>query len=290
MSPPTITGATRLVAILGHPVTHSLSPPMQNAAFAAAGLDFAFVACEVDHADVEAAVHGLRALHFAGANVTAPHKQAVMLHMNELSGRAQRIGAVNTIVHHDEQLLGDNTDAFGLRNGIENDLGMDLHGAKCVVLGAGGAARAALVGLVDAGAAALTIANRTIEHATALKDEMAVPLGNCPCNVVPLGEDDAMRDILASVDLVVNCTSVGMTDGATPVDPALLGDRTAVYDTNYSHETALVRGARARGLNATTGAGMLVYQGAEAFRLWTGMDAPVDVMRQALDAALADRR
>ena len=284
-TPPT--ASTRVVAILGHPVAHSLSPPMQNAAFAAAGLDYVYVACNVEHANIQSAVHGLRALHFAGANVTIPHKQAVIPHLDEISGAAQRIGAVNTIVHHDGRLFGDNTDAAGFRRSVEEDLGLDVHGARCVVLGAGGVARAALVALADAGAATLTVVNRTPEHATALHEELAAALASCACTVAPLADAAAVGAALGKADLVVNCTSVGMEGDAAPVDPALVRDGAAVYDTIYTRETRLVRGARARGLRAATGAGMLVHQGAVAFERWTGVPAPVDVMRHALDAALA---
>ncbi len=284
-----LSARTRLVAILGHPVAHSLSPEMHNAAFAAAGLEYQFVACDVEPAQVPAAVQGLRGLNFAGACVTMPHKQAVMPHLEELSGRAQRIGAVNTIVHRAGRLLGDNTDGIGFLRSVDADLGATIPGRRCVVLGAGGAARAVLDSLADAGAAQVTIINRTRARAEALKQDCGGALG-AACEVIALDDVDVCVDVLAEADLVVNCTSVGMQDDATPVDPEWLNPTGAVYDTIYTHETALVRGALARGIAAVTGEGMLVHQGAAGFEQWTGAAAPVEVMRKALEAALAARR
>lgn len=278
---------TRVVAVLGDPVAHSRSPAMHNAAFAALGLDYVYVACRVPPERVGDAVAGLRALDFAGANVTIPHKQAVMPHLDTVSDTAQRIGAVNTIVNRDGALHGDNTDAPGFRRSIKADLGMDLTGSRCLVLGAGGSARAVLVALVDAGARSITVANRTVARAEQLVGAFAGELGDCSLAEAPLDGDGAFRDAVGEADLIVNCTSVGMDDDAAPFDLGLLSG-SAVYDLIYTRETALVRVARAAGAPAANGLGMLLYQGAAAFEQWTGRDAPIDVMRGALEAALAD--
>lgn len=280
------TAGTRLVVLLGNPVAQSRSPAMQNAAFKALGLDFVFETRLVEHDRVGEAVQALRASNAAGANVTMPHKGAVMPHLDEISARARSVAAVNTIVHRDGRLVGDNTDGIGFLRSVKEDLDFDVKGRRCVVLGAGGVARAIVAALSDAEVEGITILNRTLERAEQLRRALGDAV-RCPCETAAMADEDACVEALAEADLTVNCTSVGMHDDATPVDTEWLNPTGALYDTIYTHDTALVRGALGRSIAAVTGAGMLVHQGAEAFAQWTGVAAPVDVMRAALDAALA---
>jgi shikimate dehydrogenase len=242
-----ITAATRLVALLGHPVAHSLSPRMQNAAFAARALDWAYVACDVDPDALPTAVAGLRALGFAGANVTIPHKGAVAELCDELDDLALRSGAVNTLVFRDGRIVGANTDGPAVAGAL------DTRGARALVLGRGGAARAVTVALEDAGAASVRLASRA--------DADWPP---------PAGE----------ATILVNATPLR---DETPVPPQA---HQQVVDLAYRPDgqpTALVAAARAAGCETVVdGLEILVRQGAAAFELWTGIPAPIDVMRAAV--------
>jgi shikimate dehydrogenase len=284
-----LTGHTTLVGIIGWPVKHSLSPAMHNAAFAELGLDWVYVPLPVYPDHVGEAVRGLQALGFAGANVTVPHKQAVLAHLDEVSRAAQVIGAVNTIVVRDGSLYGDNTDAAGFIASLR-ETGFDPAGTYCALLGAGGAARAVAHTLADAGALQVCIYNRTFSRARDLCHDMAKFHSNVRfepaslSNVSAIGED---------TDLVVNATSLGMwpdTDASPwPGDMAIPGHLT-VCDLVYNpQETVFLTQARAAGAETVFGLGMLVYQGAAAFAMWTGRPAPVETMREACLEALGGR-
>jgi shikimate dehydrogenase len=270
-----ITGATRVAGVIGDPVRHSLSPVLHNAAFAAAGLDWVYVAFEVAEGEVPAALAGMRSLGLAGLNVTMPHKQAVADAVDWLSPEAQALDAVNTVVAHDGRLIGHNTDGAGLIDSLRLDAGVDPAGRRCVVLGAGGAGRAVVRALAEAGAAEVLVVNRT-----AATGERAAALAGAVGRLGP--ELD-----VASADIVVNATPVGMgADEALPCDPAVLGGTgQVVVDLIYDPlETAWLAAARARGAHTVGGLGMLVYQAAHAFTLWTGVDAPVAAMRAAVES------
>src|SRR2546421_6198065 len=242
-----ITATTRLVALLGHPVDHSLSPRMQNAAFAARALDWAYVACDVDPGALPAAVDGLRALGFAGANVTIPHKGAVAELCDELDDLSRRSGAVNTLVFRDGRIVGANTDGPAVAGAL------DTRGAHVLVLGRGGAARSVAVALEDAGAASVRLASRA-------DADWPPPAGDATIlvNATPLREE----------------VPVAPHRGQQVVDLAYRADR---------RPTALVAAARAAGCAIVVdGLEILVGQGAAAFELWTGVAAPVDVMRAAV--------
>jgi shikimate dehydrogenase len=282
-----ITGKTKIVGLIGWPTGHSVSPAMHNAAFAALGMDWRYVPLPVTTDRPEAigeAVRGVRALGLAGVNVTVPHKQAVMPHLDELSPAAAAIGAVNTIiVTTDGRLLGDNTDAPGFVADLR-DHGAEPQGCHCLVLGAGGSARAIVYGLAQARAARVTIANRTLLRATELAAALQPSFLDCRIDVCDLPDD--LADVARSADLVINCTSLGMSpnvDGL-PWDAALPfhGGQT-VYDLVYNpRETRLLRKATADGARAIGGIGMLIWQGAIAFERWTGLMPPVEIMRQAI--------
>lgn len=285
-----ISGHTTLVGVIGWPVKHSLSPPMHNAAFAELGLEWAYVPLPVYPDHVAEAVRGLRALGFAGANVTVPHKQAVLAHLDDVSRAAQVIGAVNTIVVRDGSLYGDNTDASGFITSLR-EVDFDPAGTYCALLGAGGAARAVAHGLADAGALQVCVYNRTFSRARDLCRDMAKFYSDVRFEPAPLGELTAIGD---ETDLVVNATSLGMwPDTETspwPGEVPVPGHLT-VCDVVYTpQDTLFLTQARAVGAETVNGLGMLVHQGAAAFEMWTGRPAPVETMRQACLGALANRQ
>ena len=299
-----ITAGTRLVGVLGYPVEHSLSPAMQNAAFAHLGLDWAYVPLPVAPDCLGDAVRGLRALGFAGANVTLPHKERALAFLDDLAPEARALGAVNTVVNQGGRLVGHNTDAAGFLAALAEVGCVPRH---AVVLGAGGAARAVVYALVQAGAA-VTVANRTPERAAALLAAVAaaggrelsrasavpaMPASHSAVGVCALDAPDLER-ALARADLLVNTTPVGMwpevDESPLPSGVVLLSGLT-VFDLIYNPlETTLLRQARACGARSVGGLGMLVHQGALAFGLWTGLAAPVEVMRQAALEGLNVRR
>jgi shikimate dehydrogenase len=269
-------GETRLAGVIGTPIRHSLSPAIFNAAFAAAGLDWTYVAFEVAAGDAARALDGMRALGIAGLSVTMPHKEDVAAAVDRLTPEAGALRAVNCVVPTDEGLLGANTDGAGFLDAVREELDLDVRGRRVVVLGAGGAARAIVLALAGAGAADVAVVNRTPARAEAAA-ALAGPAGR-------VAGVEAVRD----AEVVVNATSIGMGDGACPVDPALLKAGQVVADIVYHPSpTPLVAAATAGGLAAVNGLGMLVHQAAHAFRLWTGLDAPVDAMRSAARRGLA---
>lgn len=274
---PPITGATRVVGIIGDPVAHSRSPAMHNAAFAALGLDWVYVPFPVAGEDVAAAVAAVRALGLAGLNVTVPHKEAVLPHLDALTPLARRVGAVNTIVNRGGRLVGDNTDVHGFAAALRQQR-VRLRGCHALVIGAGGAARAVVAALADGGAARLTIANRTAARARALAQRLRGPRRA----VVALAAL-ADAELLADAAVVVNTTSLGLHDTAFPPLAAAATPRRCVFiDLVYGRDTPFLQRARAAGRRACDGAAMLLHQGARAFTLWTGRRAPLSVMREVL--------
>ncbi|HET8629471.1 MAG TPA: shikimate dehydrogenase [Thermomicrobiales bacterium] len=274
-----------VVPLLGHPVAHSLSPAFQDAAFAAAGIPARYVLWDVAPGELAAAVARLREPGVLGANVTVPHKEAVVPLLDALTPRAARVGAVNTIVKRGAALEGDNTDLDGFLAPLR-ERGLPLAATRAVLLGAGGAARAVAAALLDAGAPALAVANRTPARAVAL----ARDLGDA--RVCALGLDDpALGEACAGAGLLVNATSAGWGDDAPPAALAAL-DRlppgALVYDLTY-RATPFLRAAAARGLATLDGLPMLVEQGALAWRRWTGREPPRAAMRAAAAAAVAAR-
>jgi len=225
----------------------------------------------------------VRALGLAGLNVTVPHKEAVLPHCDALTPLARRVGAVNTIVHRDGRLLGDNTDVHGFAATLRQH-GVRLRGRHALVIGAGGAARAVLAALVAAGVARVTIANRTAERAAALAARFRGPRRE----VVPLAAlQDPVR--LAEVAVVVNTTSLGLYDaGFPPLAVAATPARCLFLDLLYGRDTAFLRAARRARRPTGDGSEMLLHQGARAFTLWTGRRAPLAVMRGALRRQKSD--
>jgi len=271
------TADTRLLALLGRPVEHSRSPAIHTAAIDALGLDAVYLAFEVADDRVGEAVAGLRALGAAGANVTIPHKRAVMAHLDTIEPAAKAIGAVNTIVREGDRLIGANTDAPGLVRALR-EAGCEPRDLRVVVLGAGGAARAAVVGLADAGAARVTVAARRQDAAAAMLTDLALRTPTSTADLATLALDEC--------DLLVQATSATMTDAAQPFADALpiasLPETATVIDLVYAPlETTVLAAARAHGCRTVDGLGMLVWQAALAFERWLGVAPPIDVMRRA---------
>ncbi len=289
---------------------------MHNAAFAALGLDWAYVPLPVAPDRVGEAVRGLAALGFAGANVTVPHKQAVIPYLDELTPVAQAVGAVNTIVvRPDGSLLGDNTDgagfmtdlrAHGVSAGAEEQGNGGAKGQneillhhrasvspchpvtlslchRVLVLGAGGAARAVVYALVEAGAS-VAVANRTLGHADELCQTIVAALPRAAGRLSAHAFPEALAELAIGADLIVNATSLGLhTTDPLPWDAAIpFRPGQVVYDLIYNRPTELLALARSQGATAMDGLGMLVHQGARAFELWTGEEAPVEVMAEAI--------
>lgn len=279
--PATLSGHTRLAVVIGDPVRHSLSPVIHNAAFAACGLDWVFLACEVPPGRVPEALAGALTLGIEGLSVTMPHKAAVAAAVDELTPTAQLLGAVNCVVRDGERLVGHSTDGGGFVDALADEAGWSPGDARCVVLGAGGAARAVVLALAEAGASEVAVVNRTARNAAD-----AAALAGARGRV---GEAAEVGDF----DLVVNATPVGMTGhsgAALPVDPEVLRPGQILVDLIYEPaETVLLATARERGVRAFNGVRMLVHQAARAFELWTGRDAPVEAMAAATAEALARR-
>jgi shikimate dehydrogenase len=274
---------TRLVGLLGHPLGHSLSPAMHNRAFAALGLNFHYLPIPVTPANLACAAAGLACMNFAGYNVTIPHKVAIMEHLEAVDELARIIGAVNTVVLRDGRATGYNTDGAGYLKALAAQGGIGVEGRRIVVLGAGGAARAIAMTLASSGAREIVLANRTQARAQALAADVNTRLRPC-CRAAPL-EPEALKGALTRAEVLINTTSIGMHPLAErlPLDAGLLHRDLVVSDIVYNpRQTRLLMEAAARGCRVVHGDGMLVYQGAEGFRHWTGRAAPVEVMFAAL--------
>ena len=268
----TISGKTKTYGILGNPVSHSLSPVMHNAAFAATGIDAAYLPFPAP--DISTAVTGIRALGVQGASVTIPHKEQVMGLLDSIDSVAVKIGAVNTIVRKDDTLLGFNTDWLGAVSALEEKI--SLAGRKVVILGAGGSARAIGFGMQERGAD-FVLVSRTESRGRALAEELG-------CIWISLSETKKI-----SGDILINATSVGMQPEIenSPVPESVLSQFQVVMDIVYAPlKTRLLREAEAAGCVIINGLEMLLYQGVAQFEMWTRQDAPVDIMRQALLGAL----
>jgi shikimate dehydrogenase len=284
-----IRGTTRILGIFGDPVAHSLSPLMQNEALVEAGIDAAYVPFHVRPENLAAAVAGIRSLDLWGVNVTVPHKEEVLRFLDGVDPDARLIGAVNTVVNRSGVLTGYNTDAPGLLRSLAEELDFDPAGKRILVLGAGGACRAALVALGRAGAAWIGVANRTRSRAEALAGEFSGVLTGT--DLAHFSLDPA--ELLAAaprIDLLLNASAVGMKGERFADFPwEALAPDALVYDIVYSRRgTPLLHVAQARGHRVADGLGMLAAQGEEAFFLWTGRRPAAGVMKVRLLAACAE--
>jgi len=280
---------TRFVGLIGSKLSHSISPQFQQAAFDYLGLDIRYEVWETAKDELPKVVEGMRDASKLGANVTIPHKEAVLPLLDGVDNDARRIGAVNTIVNRGGKLTGYNTDASGFMRALRDDGAFSPRNKRVVLLGAGGAARAVGFALVDAGVRSLIILNRSVERGRALAWDLKVS----DTEVVALSwKDGNTLTALAECDLLVNCTSVGMKDGSgegkSPLGIGLIPKRALVYDVVYNPlETPLLAAAKKAGARTLGGLPMLVYQGAASFELWTGKSAPIDIMMRVAKRALA---
>ena len=291
-----IDGHTTLVGLIAWPVGHSVSPPMHNAAFDALGLNWRYVPLPVAPAQVENAVRGAAALGFRGVNVTAPHKQAVIPALDAVAPDAAQFGAVNTIVIDRDAtgrptITGHNTDYQGFLGALRHG-GFEPAGKSVVVVGAGGAGRAVIFGLLQAKARDILVLNMTPQRIASLMRDLG-RVGGAALRTAPLTRDTLVEAARAT-DLLVNATPVGMSpqvDASIWPNDAPFPAHLTVFDLVYNPpETRLLRLARAAGATGIGGLDMLVRQGAAAFELWTGREAPLDVMRAACERALGEIR
>ena len=274
-----------LVGVFGHPVAENPTVVMQAAAFEFLNLNWRYLTIEVFPEDLEAAMNGLRALNMRGINLTIPHKVEVLKYLDEVSPAAALMGAVNTVVRKGDRLIGENTDGKGFLRALTQDAQMDPRGKKVVVLGAGGAARAITVELALAGAERITIVNRSAERGRILTE-----LLNSKTSASATYEPwEGTYSVPAETDILINATSIGLPPNADDkpnvatdsIRPSML-----VCDVIPAPTTPFLSEAKARGSAVLDGLGMLVYQGAIGFSIWTGEEAPVEVMHQALSRAL----
>jgi shikimate dehydrogenase len=278
-SPTWPTGASTVVGVIGDPIAHSLSPLLHNAAFDALGLDWVSVAFPVRAGMTAAALTGMRALRIAGLSVTMPHKEEAFAAVDDNTEVARRLGAVNCVTWRDGALVGDSTDGEGFLVALRRAAGFDPEGRRCLVIGAGGAARAVTLALAEAGAAEVAVVNRTAARAVTAS-ALAGPAGR-----VGSGAD------VEQAELVVQATPVGMAGGdgaergALPVERSALHAGQVVVDLVYNPlETPLLAAARTSGAEVVTGLGMLVHQAALAVERWTGLGVPVEAMWAAAEA------
>jgi shikimate dehydrogenase len=276
----TISGKTRVCGVIGDPIEHSLSPTIHNAAFNHLKLDFVFLAFRVKTADLENAVRGMRGLGIHGLNVTMPHKSAVIGCLDEVDFTVRFLDSANTILNRDGRLSGFSTDGVGALKALREN-GIDLSGKKVLLLGAGGAAKAIAFALVPE-VGELAILNRSAEKA----EELAETLGHMFNRKVISGalSPDAIKTNLRDTDILVNATSAGMKPNLSQslVAPELLKSDLAVMDIVYNPvETKLAKDAKTAGAKVISGVEMLIYQGAASFEIWTGHEAPIEVMRKA---------
>jgi shikimate dehydrogenase len=283
---PAINAATRLCAVYGSPIAHSASPAMHNAAFAALGLNWRYLAFEVEPKNLRAAIAGAKAMNFAGLNLTVPHKLLAVEMVDELDVSAKVWGAVNTIKFVQspkskvQSAIGFNTDADAIARSLREDLKIKLRGAKVLLLGAGGAGKTAALKLAAEKVSELFLVNRTFSKILELQKEIQKKFPS-----VCVGLDYPKSKV--ELDLILNATSLGLKPGdASPLDETQfsLKQTRAVYDMIYRPaETKLLNAAKNSGCQTANGLGMLLHQGAKAFEIWTGQPAPLDVMRRALE-------
>ena len=275
-----VSGKTKVCALIGDPVEHTMSPPMHNAAFSERALDYIYLPFRVRADDLANAVNGLKALNVRGFNVTIPHKVTVIRLLDSLDPIAEKIGAVNTVVNDGGRLIGYNTDATGFLRALLEQ-GVEPDGKNIVILGAGGASRAISYILADR-EARLTILNRRLEldWAIDLAGRLREDFGR---EVLALElNSDNLSGILTEAQILINATSVGMTPdaGLSPVPAEFLKSGLVVVDIVYNPvRTRLLREAGAAGARTVSGVDMLIWQGALAFEKWTGQQAPLDLMR-----------
>lgn len=283
-----ISGKTKLTGFFAKPASHSLSPLMHNLAFSHWGIDAVYLAFEVDQTNLRQAVESIRTLDMLGVNVSMPNKTAVLAYLDQLSPEAELIGAVNTIVHQEQRLIGYNTDGMGFVRSV-NETGHPIKNQKIVVLGAGGAAKAIVVQMALEGAQEITIYKRLNATFLPLKEYFAKvsEKTGCPIRLHDYADESQLALDLSQANLLINATDIGMgskKDQLPIADVKLLHSQLAVFDLIYSpSETRLIQETKKMGIKAYNGLGMLIHQGAIAFELWTHREMPVQNIRERLE-------
>lgn len=279
-----IDGKTTTCGLFGYPVVHSFSPPMHNAAFQKLNLNWVYVPFAVEPQHLPQAVLAVRALKLAGVNLTVPHKETVLPLLDELSPAAKAIGAVNVIINEAGKLTGHNTDGAGFTRAIKTETSFTAQGKRIIILGAGGAARAVAVQLSLEGAIEIVLVNRTVNRAEKLAQTLR-GLG-VMVRVLTWEQPEVLAETMLKADLIVQATSTGMHPNIDACLPLPLGCFQAgqiVCDLVYNPvQTKFLRTAQTAGATTVSGLGMLLYQGVQAFEMWTKKTAPVDVMKQVL--------
>lgn len=280
-----ITGHTRLTGLLGSPVAHSISPLMHNESFRMLGLDYVYLCFDVPEDNLETVFNGLKKLDIAGFNCTMPDKTRICQLVDELSPAASMIGAVNTVVNDNGKFIGHNTDGIGYMQSVK-DAGYDITGSTMTLLGAGGAAssifvQAALDGVKNINI--FSIKDRFWEKAERMVEAVNKNT-DCTARLMELGDDALLADSIADSQILTNATSVGMApnvDGCIVSDNSMLPEGLIVSDVIYNPmETKLLKMAKERGCKTFNGMYMLLYQGAEAFKIWTGREMPVEHIKK----------
>ena len=283
-----INGSTKLTGIIGYPIAHSVSPQMHNAAYAKLGINYCYIPITAKPEDLERVLEGIRILGLAGVNVTIPHKEAVIPHLDEVTKIARVIGAVNVVLNQEGRLVGYNTDGPGFIDSLKEDAGFDVAGKRAVILGAGGGAKAVAIMLAQDGVKNLVISDLIYEKAEDLCEYI-----NSHFDIAPYAcpnKSSELRKIIETCDLLVNATPIGMhpkVDECPIDDDCKIPKSAVVYDLVYNPlETSLLKLAKANGAKAVSGIGMLVRQGALAFSLFTEEEAPVQILKEAALNAL----
>lgn len=273
-----ITGKTKIVGIFGFPVSHTLSPLIQNVAFQEAGLDFVYVPFQVKSSDLRKATEAIRVFDIVGVNVTIPHKEGIIDYLDEISEEVKLIGAVNTVVNKGGKLVGYNTDWMGFLESLRED-GVSLKEKKAFLIGAGGAALSLGFALVKEGVKTLFLTNRTYSRAENLARKLKEIKGDeTEIKVVEFEKKEKL--VSEGIDILINATSLGMKEKDPPlIDLTGFPSSLYVYDVIYNRETELLKEAKKLGMRCQGGLGMLIYQGASAFWLWTGKKAPIEKMK-----------
>lgn len=281
-----ITGTTRLVCLLGSPVSHSISPSMHNASFQKLGLDYAYLAFDVNEKNFKHAVEGLIALNAAGWNCTMPLKRLMYERCDTLSDAARLSGAVNTVVNQNGLLFGDNTDGYGFMQSMR-DAGISCSGKKAVLLGSGGAAAAILAQAALDGTQEIAVFSRSVSESTRLMEEETGKIRcQCSCSITlfDLADEMSLKEQLLDSEILINASSVGMApqeDACLISDPSWLHPGLSVGDVIYNpRQTRLLSLAAAQGCRTFNGLYMLLHQGAKAFFDWTGQEMPVEYIRE----------
>ncbi len=279
----------KYLGVIGDPIHHSLSPLMHNRALEKQELEYIYLPFRVVVKDLAEGIKGLKALQFVGVNVTIPHKVAIISHLDEISKEADLIGAVNTIHLKDGNLIGYNTDGIGFLRSLKEEGGVEPGGAKILILGAGGASRAVVIQLGLAGAEEIVIANRTFIKGEMLAKECNQKIKNTIYRAISF-EPQVLKQEVESAEIIINATPIGMAsvdEKELPFEVDWFKPSHLVADLVYRPlETPFLKIAKKAGARTLSGVGMLVYQGAEAYKIWTGKEPPIEVMREAVLSVL----